>query len=122
MTALHATFSPYNSLWTATSMTPSKQTTTPKPYAMLGARQLASALWNIGDEEGGWTCRFNVYRMNDRTGHVSQLLRPGDVQDLVKLCQVLAITLADDGCIPTDQRRTLADLAVKLDAINQTRI
>ena len=89
---------------------------------MLGTRRLASALWKIPNKQGDWTCRFNVYRMNGRTGHVSQLLRPDDVPDLVKLCQVLAVTLANDDCIPADQRRTLADLAVKLDAITQTRI
>ena len=94
--------------------------TTSKPYAMLGAGQLVSAVWKAGDERAGWSYRFNVYRMNGRDGHVEQLLRPTDVQDLVKLCQVLAATLADDGCIPTRQRRALANLAAKLDGITRT--
>jgi hypothetical protein len=103
-------------------MTPSQLTTTPKPYAMLGAGQLVSAIWKTGDEQSGWTYRFNVYRSNARSGRVSQLFRPADVRDLVKLCQVLAATLADDGCVPAEQRRTLLDVAVKLDGITQTRI
>jgi hypothetical protein len=88
---------------------------------MLGAGQLVSAIWKSGDQQSGWTYRFNVYRSPPRTGHVSQLFRPADVQDLVKLCQVLAATLADDGCIATEQRRMLLDLAAKLDDITQTR-
>jgi len=93
----------------------------PKPYVMLGAGQLSSALWKAGDEQSGWTYRFNIYRMSSRTGHVSELLRPQDVGDLVKLCQVLAAILADDGCVPRDQRRALAKLAADLDSITCTR-
>jgi hypothetical protein len=93
----------------------------PKPYAILGAGQLSSALWKAGDEQRGWTYRFNIYRMSSRTGHVSELLRPQDVGDLVKLCQVLAAILADDGCVPRDQRRALAKLAADLDSITCTR-
>jgi len=93
----------------------------PKPYAMLGAGPLTSALWKAGDERSGWTYRFNIYRMSSRTGHVSELLRPKDVGDLVKLCQVLATTLADDGCIACNQRRALAKLAADLDSITRTR-
>ena len=96
-------------------------TTMPKPYAILGAGQLSSALWKAGDEQSGWTYRFNIYRMSSRTGHVSELLRPQDVGDLVKLCQVLAAILADDGCVPRDQRRALAKLAADLDSITCTR-
>ena len=103
-------------------MKPNAHTTTVKPSAMLGAGPLVSAIWRFGRKRSGWTCRFNIYRSNARTGRVSQLLRPGDVPDLIKLCQVLATTLADDGSIPARQRRKLADLAVKLDAITRTRI
>jgi len=101
--------------------TTAKQTVVSKPYAMLGAGQLVSGIWKTGDERSGWTSRFNVYRSNQRTGHVSQLLRPDDVPDLVKLCQVLAATLADDGCIAVELRRTLARLAAELDFITQGR-
>lgn len=101
--------------------TTAKQTVTSKPYAMLGAGQLVSGIWKSGDERSGWTYRFNLYRSNHRTGHVSQLLRPDDVTDLVKLCQVLAATLAEDGCIAVPLRRALARLAAELDSITQGR-
>ena len=97
-------------------------TTTAKPYAMLGAGQLVSAIWTIDLRRSRGTHRFNIYRISARTGRVSQLLRPADVPDLVKLCQVLATTLAEDSCVPDHQRRKLADLALKLDAITCTRI
>jgi hypothetical protein len=100
-------------------MTPNESS---KPCAMLGTGRLVSNLWKSRDDQGGWTYRFNIYRMSGRNGHVSQLLRPTDVQDLVKLCQALAATLADDGCIPPEQRHDLADLSVKLDSITRTRI
>ena len=89
---------------------------------MLGAGQLVSAVWKTADQRGGRSCHFNVYRMNPHNGTVSQLLRPMDVHDLVKLCQVLAMTLADDGVIPPEQRRVLADLAKRLSHITHTRI
>jgi hypothetical protein len=101
--------------------TTAKQTVISKPYAMLGAGQLVSGIWKSGDEQSGWAYRFNVYRTNPRTGHVSQLLRPADVPDLVKLCQVLAATLADDGCIAVPLRRAMARLAAELDSITQGR-
>ena len=88
---------------------------------MLGAGRLASVLWKTGDELSGWRYRFNVYRMTASNGEVCQLLRPADVRDLVKLSQVLAAVLADDGCVSVKQRRELADLAAKLAAINHTR-
>ena len=99
-------------------MTRTKQLTASKPYEILGAGQLVSTVWKTGDSCGGWQYRFNVYRMSECNGHVSQLLRPADVESMVKLCQVLAMTLADDGCVPAEQRQKLADLAAKLDAIN----
>ncbi len=92
-----------------------------KPYAMLGAGHLTAAIWKSGDDRSGWSYRFNVYRMSNRNGQVSQLLRPTDVQDLVKLSQVLAAVLAEDGCMPTGQRRALDELAARLDTITRTR-
>ena len=114
VTALHAT---YYSLQVTNKMIHTKQPKTSKPYEILGAGQLVSTVWKAGDERAGWQYRFNVYRMSAGNGQVSQLLRPADVENLVKLCRVLAMTLADDGCMPARQRRALADLAGKLDEI-----
>ena len=102
-------------------MAKTKRRTTLKPCAMLGAGKLVSAVWKTADQRGGLSCRFNVYRMDPHNGSVSRLLRPNDVHDLVKLCHVLAMTLADDICIPPEQRRALADLAERLSHITTTR-
>ena len=91
-----------------------------KPYAMLGAGKLAASLWKLGDEAAGWRYRFNIFQLNSKSGRVSQRLAPSDVGDLVKLAQILAATLADDGCLSAEQRRKLADLAMALDGITDS--
>ena len=88
---------------------------------MLGAGQLVSALWKSRHPGSAMGYQFNIYRMSDRTGQVSQLLHSGDLPDLLKLCQVLATALAEEPCLSAEHRRSLADLAVKLDAITQTK-
>jgi hypothetical protein len=90
-----------------------------QPYAMLGAGRLVSSLWKSGDERSGWHYQFNIYRMNQRNGHVSQRFQPADVKDLVKLCQVLASTLADDGCIASDLHAELTGLFTALDSVTR---
>lgn len=92
-----------------------------RPYEIVGAGQIASSVWKTGDERSGWAYHFNIFRMNDRNGHVSQSFRPADVEDLVKLCRVLAMTLADDGCVSIDQRSQLTQLAADLDTITSKR-
>jgi hypothetical protein len=106
-----------NILTGTNKMTQARQSTASKPYEIVGAGQLVSAVWKKNDDRGGWGYRFNVYRMSARDGGVSHLLRPADLESMVKLCQVLAATLADDGCMPARERRALADLAAELDEI-----
>jgi len=101
---------------------PLQQQNKSKPYAIIGAGRLVSALWKRTDESHDWQYRFNVYRMSPLNGQVSRLLRPSDVVDLVKLCHVLAATLVDDGCISVDDRQQLQDLAAKLDAITNKEL
>jgi hypothetical protein len=88
---------------------------------MLGAGQLVSTIWQTGRAPGRRSARFNIYRLSPHDGRVSQLLRGTDLHDLVKLCQVLAVTLADDDGLPPEQRRTLGDLAARLSHITTTR-
>jgi hypothetical protein len=60
--------------------------------------------------------------MNCCNGRVTRLLRPADVIDLAKLCQVLAATFVDDGCISAKERQLLRNLAAKLDAITNKEL
>ena len=87
--------------------------------AMVGAGTLASAIWKTGDEASGWRYRFNVFRQLPGNGRVSQLFQPADLRDWVKLTQVLAAVLADDGCLSRKDRRLMRRLAVELDEVNQ---
>jgi hypothetical protein len=99
------------------SMIHSNQFHARKPYEKVGAGELVSSVWKQGCELSNWRYRFNVCRMSVRDGRVSRLLRPSDLASMVKLCQVLAATLAADGCMPAAERRELTALAAKLDEI-----
>lgn len=82
---------------------------------MVGAGRLASMIWKDGDEQLGWRYRFNVFRTQSRGGRVSQLFTPADVIHLVKLAQVLAAVISDDGCLDPIERGVLKRLADDLD-------
>jgi hypothetical protein len=121
VTALHASFFQHCATLCQQAM-PFPQQNKSKPYTIVGAGRLVSALWKRTDAGNSWQYRFNVYRMNPLSGRVSRLFRPSDVFDLVKLCQVLAATLVDDGCISTDDRQQLRELAANLDAITNKEL
>ena len=93
------------------------QTRIPKPYCSLGAGRLTSFLWKTGDQSSGWRYRFNLFRMAAKGGRVSQLFRPADLMQFVKLVQVMASVIADDGCLSPLERRVLRRLATGLDEL-----
>lgn len=94
---------------------------TSRPSAVLGAGKLVSAVWNTAHPISAGSCHFNVYRMSPSNGRVSRLLRSTDIPDLVKLCQVLSLALADDDSVSLSERRALAELALKLDEITRSK-
>ena len=87
-----------------------------RPYAVLGAGALVSSLHKRRRGLDRWSYRFNIYRQAS-TGAVTQLFQPDDVMDLVKLSQVLAFSIAEDGCLDPNVRRRLFWIAEELDAI-----
>jgi len=87
------------------------------PYMMLGAGQLCAAVSKVGDEQGGWQYRFNVFRMSKSDGSVEQRFAPSDIADLVKLARVLATAIADDGCLSRDLKNELCRLSTCLDEV-----
>jgi hypothetical protein len=89
----------------------------PKPYCTVGAGQLTSFIWKSGDAVRGWRYRFNLFRLTSRGGRVSQMFGPPDIMHFVKLLQVLASVLADDGCLNTVERGVLKRLATDLDGL-----
>lgn len=62
---------------------------------------------------------FNLFRV-DSTGTVTSWLRPEDLRDIVKACQVLAFSIADDGWIEQPLRQQLVELASDLQNITDT--
>lgn len=90
--------------------------TSRKPYTLAGAGQLTATIWKNSDEPSGWTYRFNIVRTS-AAGRVSQRFHPRDLRNFVKLMQVLAFTLADDGCLECSLRRELSDLADRLQTV-----
>ena len=89
-----------------------------QPVAVLGAGDLVSHLHRGDDERDTANYRFNVFRF-DRKLEATHGFRPSDIRDFVKLCQVLAFTIADDGWIPADAREALIGLANELDELTQ---
>ncbi len=89
-----------------------------KPYELLGAGRLTSALYKTGDELIGWQYRFNIYRTDVSNGAVSHWLTPNDLKHLISLVHVLCSELLADGCIESDQRESLEELLGKLEAIS----
>jgi hypothetical protein len=84
---------------------------------MVGAGLLTATVWKTGDERSGWQYRFSLFRQCQSSGQVSQLYSPADINDLVKLAHVLAITLADDGCLPATERQSLRRLVSRLELL-----
>ncbi len=88
----------------------------PRPYAVLGSGDLVSHLQRDDLDPNSKEYRFNVFRL-ERDEQVTHALRPIDLRSMVKLCQVLAFTIADDGWVSDDVRSELFELADDLDYI-----
>ncbi len=99
------------------SETPLSQPAIPKPYCSVGAGQLTSFVWKSGDDSAGWRYEFNLFRLAADGGRVSQLFAPADLMHFVKLTQVLAAVIADDGCLSPLDRGVLKRLAADLDTM-----
>lgn len=98
---------------------PSDQKFCKKPYSFVGAGRLTSMLWKTGDEHSGVRYRFNIVRGPSLLESFNPLFEPADLSDLVKLAQVMASVIADDGCLQADDRKRLRWLIKELDALTR---
>ncbi|MCY2964018.1 MAG: hypothetical protein NT069_10305 [Planctomycetota bacterium] len=98
-----------------------QKSTTRKPYTLAGAGPLTATVWKFGSEQCGWNYRFNVVKTNDVNGEVTQQFCAGDIRNFAKLIQVLAFTLADDGCLEPEYRTELSELASRLRTALESR-
>ena len=90
-----------------------------QPYFVAGAGELVSHVHRSRAGHNSLHYRFNIFRI-DKKGEVTNWLRPDDVRDIVKTCQVLAFSIADDGWIEDSLRKQLADLAEELQLITDS--
>ncbi len=89
----------------------------PKPMMLVGAGPLTSTIWKLGNAESGWRYRFNMVRQSIPNGCITDLFQPIDLAQFVKLIQVLAVEIANDGCLTHGERLMLRSLTRQLDEI-----
>ena len=99
------------------TVVPSKQEYGKKPYSFVGAGRLTSMLWKTGNARSGCEYRFNIVRGPNLQESFNPLFEPADLSDLVKLVQVMASVIADDGCLHADDRQRLRSLITDLDTL-----
>lgn len=96
-----------------------KETSTEQPIAVLGAGDLISHVQRGSDPNDPANYQFNIFRFG-RELQATHELRPSDLRDLVKLCQVLAFAITDDGWLPNDSQSVLMELFEDLDKLTQS--
>jgi len=85
------------------------------PMEIVGAGPLLSTIWKLGDEHTGWRYRFNLTRQTSARGVFTDLFQPLDLVNFIKLIQVVAAEIANDGCLTQDERLMLRNLVQQLD-------
>ena len=89
-----------------------------KPMGMVGSGPLTALIWKSGHQDSGWRYQFSLFRQL-RAGKVSQLFRPLDLIYFIKLLQVLAAVIADDGCLSPVETGVLRRVEQDLDRLLQ---
>ena len=89
-----------------------------EPIAVLGAGDLVSYLHRGNDAEDPANYRFSFFRLSQELPSTHEL-RPCDLPDVVKLCQILAFAIVDDGWIPRQTRDSLRELVDALDSVTR---
>ncbi len=97
---------------------PRKSATAEKPMGMVGAGPLTALIWKNGHQDSGWRYQFSLFRQL-RAGKVSQLFRPLDLMYFIKLLQVIAAVIADDGCLSPIETGVLRRVEQDLDQLLQ---
>lgn len=89
-----------------------------KPMGMVGSGPLTALIWKSGHQDSGWRYQFSLFRQL-KAGKVSQLFRPLDLMYFIKLLQVLAAVIADDGCLSPVETGVLRRIEQDLDRLLQ---
>ena len=86
------------------------------PYFIAGSGDLVAHVRREKNELDAQPYSFNLFRIF-HDGEATSWLQPGDLRDIVKTCQVLAFSNADDGWVEDSLRTELAELARDLQNI-----
>ena len=97
---------------------PRKSAAAEKPIGMVGSGPLTALIWKSGHQDSGWRYQFSLFRQL-KAGKVSQLFRPLDLMYFIKLLQVLAAVIADDGCLSPVETGVLRRIEQDLDQLLQ---
>ncbi len=89
-----------------------------QPVAIIGSGDLVAHLYRGDDFSDSGNYRFGLVRFCPDL-EATHELRPQELKSMIKLCQVLAFTIADDGWLPWGARKELVELASNLDELTQ---
>lgn len=89
-----------------------------QPRMIIGAGQLVSHVYLSDQDESDSAYEFNLFRLST-VSEVTHAFRPQDLRDIVKACQVLAFSIADDGWLSDSLREELNGLGAELDVLTQ---
>lgn len=95
---------------------PRRNASPEKPMGMVGSGPLTALIWKSGHHDSGWRYQFSLFRQL-KAGKVSQLFRPFDLMYFIKLLQVLAAVIADDGCLSPIETGVLRRIEQDLDLL-----
>src|SRR5262245_59480779 len=95
--------------------------TPPKPYLIVGAGPLTATRTTKANQLETGNIHFSIVHTAHRSGDVSQISTPRNLRALAKLVRLLAEVLADDGCLPAEERADLCRLAVELRVVEANR-
>ena len=84
--------------------------------AVLGAGDLIASLHRSPSLDN---YHFQIARMKSTSRHV-RTMRPEDLRDLIKICQVITFAVVDDGWISAPVRHDLLKLNEELDQLTRT--
>ena len=90
-----------------------------QPYFVAGAGELVSHVHRQEAGQNSLHYRFNLFRIATN-GKATCWLRPNDLRDIIKACQVLAFSIADDGWIEDSVHSQLTELADDLQNITDS--
>lgn len=87
-----------------------------RPYFIAGAGDLVAHVYRLNSKPEGHDYQFNLFRI-ESSGEASSWLHAEDLRDVVKSCQVLAFSIADEGGTEQHLKNQLLELSGQLQEV-----